>query len=373
MMKGKMKGPMGPPPAKGTLGRAIKLFAKAYPVLFPVSVFCIVFSAVTASLPAIFTQRVIAVIEKWYITKNWDAASQEIFPLIGLLIGLYVVSMICATAQSQLMAYMTQGFLSKMRRKMFDGMQNLPLAFFDRRKHGDIMSHYTNDIDTLRQLISQSLPSLLQAGIVISCVFGIMLYYSIWMTAIVLAGIIIMSLVTRKIGGGSAKYFVRQQRSMAVAEGYIQEMMNGQKVVKVFCREKRGTEDFEKINESLFNDAFRANAYANILAPIIMNLGNIMYVIIAICGGLFLLTGATNVSLSGMAFEISIVVPFLNMTKQFTGNINTFSQQINHIAMGMAGASRIFSLMDEKAETDDGKVTLVNAVVDGDGNITETE
>ncbi len=378
MMKSKMppRGAMPhgrPAPTKGTMGRTIKMLAKSYPVLFPLTIMCIIFSAITAAIPATFTQRVIAIIEQWYKTGDWASASQEILPLIFTLIGLYLVSIVCVTTQSQLMAYMTQGFLSKMRCAMFDGMQNLPIKFFDTNKHGDIMSYYTNDIDTLRQLISQSLPSLLQAGIIVVTVFSIMIYYSVWLTLLMLTGVVVMMLVSKKFGGGSAKYFVRQQKSMGVAEGYIQEMMNGQKVVKVFCREKQCTMDFDRINQNLYEDSSRANAYANMLGPIIMNLGNIMYVIVAIVGGVLMLADVPNLSLSGMAFNISIIVPFLNMTKQFTGNINQVSQQINHIAMGMAGASRVFSLMDQKPEADEGYVTLVNAHVDGQGNITEAK
>jgi len=260
-----------------------------------------------------------------------------------------------------------------MRRSMFDGMQNLPIKYFDTNKHGDIMSHYTNDIDTLRQLVSQALPALIQSAIIVVVVFFIMLYFSIWMTLLLIAGVLVMMLVSKKIGGGSAKYFVRQQKAMGKNEGFVQEMMNGQKVIKVFCHEDECQENFDKINEQLYQDSFRAHAYANCLGPIIMNIGNILYVLVAMAGGLFLLSGLPNLSLSGMAFSISIMVPFLNMTKQFTGNINQVSQQINAIVMGMAGAQRIFSLMDESAETDGGYVTLVNAEVAPDGSITESD
>ena len=375
MMKSKMppKGMGRPAPAKGTMGRTLKMLIKSYPVLFPLAIACIIFSAITAAIPATFTQRVIAIIEQWYVSRDWAAASKEILPLIAILITLYSISIVCVTLQSQLMAYMTQGFLRKMRCAMLEGMQNLPFKFFDTNKHGDIMSYYTNDIDTLRQLVSQSIPSLLQAGVVVISVFSIMMYYSVWMTMIMLVGVIAMSIVARKVGGGSAKYFIRQQRSTGMMEGYIQEMMNGQKVVKVFCREKQSSVDFDRLNHALYEDSSKAHSYANMLAPIIMNLGNIMYVIIAIAGGVFLLTGASNLSISGLPFQISIIVPFLNMTKQFTGNINQVSQQINHIAMGMAGASRVFALMDQPAETDEGYVTLVNAAVDEQGNITESK
>ena len=356
------------------LGRTIKMLWQCYPVLLPLTCVCIVCSAIVSAIPSIFTKNVLDVITEFLDAGSTDyaAASEKILPMILFLIALYVTALILIATYQQLMAYMTQGFLSKMRCKMFDGMQNLPIRYFDTHKHGDIMSHYTNDIDTLRQLVSQSLPSLLNASIIVLTVLSIMLYYSILMTAIVLAGVCLMILVSKKAGGGSAKYFIRQQMSMGKAEGFIQEMMNGQKVIKVFCHEDESKEDFEKINNELYEDSYRAHAFANMLGPIIMNIGNILYVICAIVGGIFLLTGAPNFSISGAAFSISIVVPFLNMTKQFTGNVNQVSQQINSIVMAMAGAQRIFGLMDQEPETDDGYVTLVNARVDADGNITET-
>ena len=355
------------------LGRTIKLLFKSYPVLAPVTVFCILFSAAVSAIPAVFQQNVIALIEKWYKTGDWASASGEIFPQVSLLVVLYVISIIAILVYNQLMAYITQGFLCKMRRSMFDGMQNLPIKYFDTHKHGDIMSHYTNDIDTLRQLISQSLPHLLQAVAIVVCVFAIMIYYSIPMTLIVILGVVVMSIVSKVIGGGSAKYFMRQQKSIAKSEGFVQEMMNGQKVVKVFCHEDKCNEDFDVINEELFFDSYRANAYANTLGPIIMNIGNILYVVVAMVGGLFVLSGMPNISISGLAFSISIVVPFLNMTKQFTGNINQVTQQINHIVMAMAGAQRIFALMDEKPEADGGYVTLVNARISPAGEISEAK
>lgn len=356
----------------GTLKRVLKLLFESYPVLVPVTAVCIIFSAAVSSIPAIFIQKVLEVIEKWYTTGDWETARPEIVSTVGILIALYVLSIIALTLYTQLMAYITQGFLSKMRTKMFDGMQNLPIKYFDTHKHGDIMSYYTNDIDTLRQLVSQAIPQFLQSGVIVITVLSIMLYYSIWMTLVVLCGVAVMILVSKKVGGGSAKYFIRQQKSIGKTEGFIQEIMNGQKVVKVFCHENDSKADFDKINDELFNDSMRANAYANMLGPIIMNIGNVLYVIIATVGGLFLLSGINNFSISGMAFSISILVPYLNMTKQFTGSVNTLSQQINSIVMGLAGADRIFTLMDETPETDDGYVTLVNAKIDDNGNITET-
>lgn len=367
----KMPPNVRPKPSFGNLGRVIKMLFKFYPVLFPLAIACIIFSAVASAIPALFNQQVIAAIEEWYKTGDWNGAKEIIVPKVILLASFYVLSIICITVQTQLMAYMTQGFLCKMRRTLFGGMQNLPIKYFDTHKHGDIMSHYTNDIDTLRQLVSQSIPSLLQASVIVVSVFSIMLYFSIPMTLLLMVGVVFMLFVSKKLGGGSAKYFIRQQKSMGKSEGFIQEMMNGQKVVKVFCREDECQKDFDKINEELFEDSFRAHAYANCLGPIIMNIGNIMYVIVAMVGGLFLLSGLPNISLSGMAFSISILVPFLNMTKQFTGNINQVSQQINSVVMALAGASRVFSLMDEEAETDEGYVTLVNARLDEKGNLSE--
>ena len=394
-------------PDKGVLKRVTGLLIKSYPVLIPIVIVCIVLSAVVSSIPAIFMQKVFAAItarvdiireaagvsglmavpKEWiaensaFLAEQWSLAKSEILPMVGILIGLYVLSIAFITVQSQLMAKITQGFLDKMRCKMFDGMQNLPIKYFDTHKHGDIMSYYTNDIDTLRQLVSQSLPSLIQSSIIVLTVFGIMLWYSVPMTLVVLLGIGLMIIVSKKIGGGSAKYFIRQQRSVANFEGYIQETMNGQKVVKVFNHEKKAEEEFDKINGELFNDSYKAHAYANCLGPIIMNIGNILYVICAVVGGLFITLVAPNVSFRGLItagsflalpFSIDIIVPFLNMTKQFTGNVNQVSQQINSIIMGLAGAGRVFSLMDEKPETDDGYVTLVNCKIDENGNITET-
>ncbi len=358
---------------KNTFGRIIKTLCSYYPVLVPVSAFCILFSAASAAIPDLFIQKIIAVIDVHFKTGNWAAASREIIPMIIFLVILYILSLAATGLYTQLMAYITQGFLSKLRCNMFDGMQNLPIKFFDTHKHGDIMSYYTNDIDTLRQLVSQSLPALIRAGAVVLSVLGIMLYFSIWMTLILVVGVIVMMAVSKKLGGGSAKYFIRQQKSIGRTEGFVQEMMNGQKVVKVFGHEKDCIEDFEKINNELCDDSYKAHAYANTLGPVIQNIGNVLYVIIAMAGGIFLLTGAPNISFSGMAFGISIVVPFLNMTKQFTGNVNQLTQQINSIVMGMAGAKRIFALMDEAAETDEGYVTLINAEIAADGSVTETK
>ena len=348
----------------------LELF-RAHPVLVILSIVFISFGAVVSAIPAIFIRDITAIMEEYMPTGNYAAAAGEIIPRIVILASTYIISSIIITVDTQITAYVTQSFLSKMRRRMFDGMQNLPIRYFDTHKHGDIMSYYTNDIDTLRQLVSQSLPTILRSGIIVASVLCIMLYYSLWLTLILLVGVVAMLLVSKKAGGGSAKHFIRLQKSVGELEGYVQEMMNGQKVVKVFGREERCKEEFSEVSERLYNDNRKAHGYANLLGPVIMNIGNVMYVIIVIAGALFFINGVPNVSISALPMGISIIIPFMNMTKQFTGNVNQVSQQINSIVMAMAGAGRIFALIDEKPECDEGYVTLVNAKVDEEGNITE--
>ncbi len=356
-----------------SLLRVIKLLHECYPKLIVITAICIVFSAIVSSIPAIFLQKVIAVIGEYTASGDWTSARADILPKIATLVCLYLLSILSIFAYTQLMAYITQGFLSKLRCRMFGGMQDLPIKYFDTHKHGDIMSYYTNDIDALRELVSSSLPQMLSSGVIVLTVLFIMLYFSLWLTLLVVLGVMLMLVVSKKVGGGSAKYFVRQQATMGKTEGFIQEMMNGMKVVKVFCHEKQSADDFDKINSALNDDSRRAHSYASMLGPVIMNIGNILYVLVAILGGVLIIANVPNVSFSGMPLAISILVPFLNMTRQFTGNVNQLSQQINSIVMAMAGAGRIFSLMDEEPEVDDGYVTLVNAKIDKNGNITETK
>ena len=355
------------------LKRTVKKLFSYYPVLAPITLACILFSSVVSSIPALFTQNVIQVIEKWYASRDWAAAQAELKPILTLLIVLYALSILAILVQKQLMAYMTQGFLNKLRQEMFGGMQDLPIRYFDTHQHGDIMSFYTNDIDTLRQLVSEAIPAFLQSGAIVLVVLAIMLYFSLWLTLVLAVGIVLMVSVTKRIGGGSAKFFLRQQKAVAKTEGFIQETMTGQKVVKVFCHEQRSIEDFDKLNNALYEDSYRAHAYASVLGPIIGNIGNLLYVSLALVGGVFLLIGLPNVSFSGKALDISILVPFLNMTRQFTGNINQLSQQINAIVMAGAGAQRVFSLIDEKSEEDEGFVTLVDADIAPDCTITESD
>lgn len=356
---------------KNTFTRLIKTLFEFYPVLLPIIIALILFNSVVSSIPSVFMQNIIAVIEKYWRTKNWAQAQVEVFSFVSILAILYILSLIASFTYNRLMAVVTQGSLMKFREKMFARMESLPIRYFDTNAHGDIMSIYTNDTDTLRQLISQSLPALMQTSIVLLTVFCIMIYYSFWLTGVVLIGCVIMFFITKNFGSKSSRFFIKQQQTLGATEGYIEEMMNGQKVIKVFNHEEDAIAGFDKVNNAWFEASRKANTFANILMPVLHNMGNILYVLIALTGGVLLYLKTPNVSLSGMALNISIVVPFLNMTKQFTGQIGQISQQINSVVMGLAGASRIFGLLDEKPEFDEGYVTLVNAKEEN-GELVET-
>ena len=356
---------------KGVAGRLIRTIFSFYPVLLPIVICCILLNAIVSSIPSVFMQNTIAVVEQTYKSGDWSTASVTILKLVAILVVLYVISLAASFAYNQLMAIITQGTLAKLREKMFDHMQDLPIRYFDTHSHGDIMSFYTNDIDTLRQLISQSMPQLTISAVTLLSVFCIMIYYSIWLALVVVAGVIIMFFTARYVSGHSSGYFLKQQVTIAKAEGFMEEMMTGQKVIKVFCHEEGAKADFDKVNDELFENSEKANRYANILMPLLANMGNVIYVLVALVGGSLLLWGTPNLSLSGMALSISIVVPFLNMTKQFAGAIGQVSNQVNMVVMGLAGAHRIFALLDEEPEVDDGYVTLVNAREKDDGTLEE--
>lgn len=356
---------------KNTFTRLIKTLFEFYPVLLPVIIVLILFNSVVSSIPSVFMQNIIAVIEKYWRTKDWLHAKPEVLSFVTVLLILYILSLIASFTYNRLMAVVTQGSLMKFREKMFARMESLPIRYFDTNAHGDIMSIYTNDTDTLRQLISQSLPALMQTSIVLLTVFCIMVYYSFWLTGVVLIGCVIMFFITKNFGSKSSRFFIKQQQTLGATEGYIEEMMNGQKVIKVFNHEEDAIAGFDKVNNAWFEASRKANTFANILMPVLHNMGNILYVLIALTGGVLLYLKTPNVSLSGMALNISIVVPFLNMTKQFTGQIGQISQQINSVVMGLAGASRIFGLLDEEPEFDEGYVTLVNAKEEN-GELVET-
>ena len=362
-----------PKPAKGTLKRLLKLLFASYPRLLPLAMCFIIFSAIVSAIPAVFMQNIMRIIGVALKEKlAWESVSTEILQYVFILAGLYILSITSLICYQQLLAVITQGFLKKMRVKMFNHMQTLPIKYFDTHNHGDIMSYYTNDIDTLRQLVSQSIPQFLSSLVIVSSVLAIMLYFSVWLTLVVLSGVAFILLVTKTIGGRSARHFIGQQRAIAKTEGYIEEIMNGQKVVKVFTHEEQTKEEFDKVNNQLFFESEQANKYANMLMPILGNIGNILYVFVAFIGGLLLIKEIPNFSISGNPLIAATVVSFLNMTKQFSGNVNQVSNQINSIVMGLAGAGRIFALLDEASEVDHGYVTLVNAKYEN-GEIVESQ
>ena len=358
----------------GTMTRLIKMLFGFYPVLLPLVVAGVVLCAIINSIGATFLQSALQVISESWQSGDWTAAQPKILKLVTTLGCIYAVGVASSLFWNRAMAVITQGSLEKLREKMFNRMQDLPIRYFDTHQRGDIMSHYTNDIDTLRQMISQSLPNLLMTIIVIVTVFFIMLYYSVWMCLVIIAGVAFMTFMTKLLGSNSARFFIAQQTELGVVEGHIEEVMNGQKVVKAFCHECAAEADFDERNEKLFEVSQKANMYANILMPILMNLGNLLYVLVALAGGIFLALGVPNLSISGTALSIAVVVPFLNMTKQFCGQIGQISMQINAVVMGLAGADRIFELLDEEPEEDEGYVTLVNAERDrATGQLVETD
>ena len=351
------------------MGRLLKQLFHDYPVKLTIVIVCIIISAIVGVMPAVYLETLTSYIEEG-LASGWSAIGGKVVKAIVIMVCVYLVGLTATTVHTQLMADITQGFLHKMRVRMFGGMQDLPIRYFDQTSHGDIMSHYTNDADTLRQLISQALPHLLSSGLTILCLLLVMLYYSVVLMLVVLVGIVLMFFVTKKVGGNSAKYFVRQQRSLGKAEGYIEEMMNGQKVVKVFCHERAAERDFDVLNEQLYNDANKANRFGNIFGPIMNNIGNLLYVCTAFVGGALICSNGAilNCSLQNLiaggsffgAMTVPIVASYLGMTKQFAGNVNQVSQQINAVAMAMAGAKRVFELIDQEPEVDNGQVQLVH-------------
>ena len=356
----------------GTAVRLIKTLFSFYPVLLPAVVVCLLVAAMSSSFGSVFLQGALQIVTEFGESGNWAAAQPEVFRLVATLAAVYLVGVCASLFWNRAMAIITQGSLEKLREKLFNHMQDLPISYFDTHQRGDVMSHYTNDIDAIRQMISQSLPNLFQTCVVLVTVFVIMLYFSVWMCLVIVAGVAFMVFMTKVLGGNSARFFVAQQRELGVVEGQVEEIMNGQKVVKAFCHEQAAERDFDAFNEHLFEVSQKANMYGNILMPVLMNIGNLIYVVVALAGGLLLALGTPNVSLSGMALSIAVVVPFLNMTKQFCGQIGQISMQINAVVMGLAGADRIFVLIDEAPEADEGYVTLVNLGVEN-GELVETE
>ena len=347
----------------GTLKRLVKMLFSFYPVLLPLVMAGVLLCGLINSIGSVFLQKALEIISTSWQTGDWAAARPQIVHLVTVLATIYIIGNLSSLFWNRYMGVVTQGSLEKLREKMFNRMQDLPIRYFDTNQRGDIMSHYTNDIDTLRQMISQSLPNLLQTVIVLATILTIMFYFSAWMGLVIIAGVAIMTALTKLLGSNSAKFFIAQQAELGVVEGHIEEVMNGQKVVKAFCHEKAAEADFDERNEKLFEVSQKANMFANILMPILMNLGNLIYVMVALAGGVFLALGVPNLSFSGLPLSIAVVVPFLNMTKQFCGQIGQISQQINAVVMGLAGADRIFELLDQEPEVDEGYVTLVDVQV----------
>ena len=365
-----------------SIKRLIGLLFKNYKGLLFVVAVCLIISAITGSIAGVFLQNLYAQCELAIKGVPADEVWKSIISILATMLGIYAVGWIANILMGLFGAVLTQRFLRDMRNSVFDKMQRLPIKYFDRNAHGDIMSIYTNDIDTIRQLVSQSLPQLCMTMITLVTLTIVMLYYSILLWAIVVVGVIAILFITKKIGGKSAKYFIAQQQSVGKVEGYIEEMMNGQKVVKVFCHENKTVSDFDKLNGELFDVSDKANGFSNMLMPIIHNIGNIMYVVIAFIGcGIYILSngGGVNVGFSGLinngsfvyALSIPVIVAFLGMARQFANQMGQISNQINSVIMGMAGATRVFNLLDEKPEEDNGYVTLVNAEYDENGNLRE--
>lgn len=359
-------------PAGKVIARTMKMLWQFYPILLPVALGTAVIQAIMQSVPNIFLERIITIIEQYIGTADWSGAQPVIFSNVALLAGIYVISLICNVISTQGMAIVTQGALQKFRYKMFDHMQNLPIRYFDSHLNGDVMSYYTNDIDAMRQMIGISLPQLLFTSVILIAVVVIMFYYSIPMALIIIFGSVVMVGLTRFLGGRSARNFMKQQKTTADVEGHIQEIMNGEKVVKVFSHESETEASFDVLNDELMARSRDANAYSNTLMPILNNIGNLLYVIVAIAAGIMISTNFQNVSFSGMALNIAVAVPFLNMTRQFAAQIGQISGQINSVVMGIAGANRIFELLDEDVEKDEGYVTLVNSEM-VNGQIQEAE
>ncbi len=352
-------------PDKATVKRLLGYIFKDYKFHFVLVIICILCSSLAGVAGSLFLQTLI----DDYITPLINVNQPDFTPLLKTLCvmgAIYLTGMLSTFFYNRIMVTVSQGVQKKIRDEMFENMQKLPIKYFDQRTHGDIMSHYTNDIDTLRQMLSQSIPQAFSSVITIVSVFIAMVTTSVYLTIFVIITIALMMLVTGKIAGKSGKYFMGQQKSIAEVNGYIEEMINGQKVVKVFCHEDTTKADFDKINDELYLNAREANTFANILGPVNNNMGHMQYGLVAVLGGILAVNGIGGLTLGGIA-------AFLQLSKSFTMPVNQISQQINYIVMALAGAKRIFALIDEKHEDDNGYVTLVNAKKNLNGEIEETE
>ena len=348
-----------------TVKRLMSFIDKKSRIYFVIVFLCIIISAVATTAASVFLKSLI----DDYITPMLKEVSPSFAPLAKalMMMGLiYAVGIFSSWLYNFLMVIISQGVLKNVRDTMFSHMQTLPIKYFDTHLHGDVMSRYTNDADTLRQMISQSIPQTISSMVSIVVTLVAMIGTNIWLTLFVLFTVFLMILVMKNIGGKSSKYFVLQQKSIGEMNGYIEEMITGQKVVKVFCHEEKCKEGFDKINDELVENAYQANKFANILMPIMGNLGNLQYVLLAIFGGALAVFGVGGITTGA-------IVSFLQLSKSFTQPITQISQQMNSVIMALAGAQRIFDLLDEESETDNGYVTLVNAKYDKNGEITECE
>ncbi len=356
----------------GTVKRLLSYLGK-YKIRLIVVMICILLSAGASVASSLFLQTLI----DDYISPLLLAAAPDFVGLLKSILSMAAVFMagiLASLFYSRTMAVIAQRTLKDIRDEMFTTMQGLPIKYFDTRTHGDIMSYYTNDADTLRQMISQSLPNLFSSVVSMIAVFCSMLYLSVWLTAIVIAFTVLALLVIKSIAAKSGTYFMKQQRSIADVNGYIEEMINGQKVVKVFCYEEKAKERFREKNENLRENTAMANTLANVLMPVTGGMGYVLYVIIAVVGGAMAIGGAANFSIGGESvLTLGTIASFLTLSRNFVNPIAQISQQLNSVIMAMAGASRIFELLDQPHEEDHGTVTLVNACKDKDGRLDECE
>lgn len=365
-----MPGPRGPQGPKPKIKNPGKLFARLMGFIFKkylpaciIVVICIFVSVLANVQGTMFTKNLI----DDYIVPLLKTGSPDYGPLLaamGRVAVFYGIGVISTFAYSKIMIYVSQGTIKNLRVELFSHMQDLPIRYFDSHAHGDIMSIYTNDIDTLRQLISQSLPQILNSAITVVSVFVSMVILNIPLTILTIVMVIVTTVVTKKFAGFSSRYFLAQQRDLGKVNGFIEEMLNGQKVVKVFTHEQENIEAFDKINDELFESAYNANMYSNMLGPVNAQIGNLSYVLCALAGGVMALSGFGGLTLGKLA-------SFLTFNKSFNMPISQVSQQFNSIIMALAGCDRIFSLLDEAPETDEGYVTLVNAKEEN-GKLTET-
>lgn len=350
---------------KGTVKRLFGYIIKGNALKLLTVVFCIIITAASSVASSLFIKTLIGD----YIEPLLRAETKDFMPLFGAIIKMaliFLAGIVAVYIQNRVMAVVSQGVLRTIRDDMFSHMQTLPVKYFDANTHGDIMSRYTNDTDTLRQMISQTIPQTMSSAVTVTAVFIAMCSLSLHLTVFVVVSVVLMLLITGKVAGRSGKFFVRQQNSLGDVNGYIEEMINGQKVIKVFCHEEITKKDFDKKNDELFENAYNANKFANIIGPINNNLGHLQYVLVAVLGGLLCISGV-----GGLTF--ASVASFMQLSKNFVMPINQLSQQLNAVVMALAGAERVFDLLDEKPETDEGYVTLVNAAKDKDGRLTESE